>query len=366
MAVPGLLVPSVGPRSDVRWREAVRLAGRLPAGALIACVLLICVHLVARHVLVPTPRAREALRVFFDAAAGQARPQLIIAGDSRGMLIPAAPMMDVLAAPAAAGVNVAAVHCGTTVMRLLLLERAPRCAGRPIVLMCVSVWSINDGKRWLPGEGDEMLWTLPIRDRLRVASFSQACAAEFIAEGRLFEYVSRRFDLVAPAPPLWGFPPMRPEYIAPFSRDAEDRQARVVADAWYAQPRLDGVRWRQFAVDLALLTDAGFQVVLLDPPRHPRWPAHAERLGIAQTDRAFRDRLIEFGRESGVPVLSYEDTWKDEPSADEFYFDLLHLNQAGSDVFAERIAVDLRGLLAAGTLVHPDTPAAEPARRTLP
>ncbi len=337
-----------------RFRR-VRVAAWVPTGALAACLLILALHLLARHVLVPTPRARGALRDIFVAAAGDGMPAVVIAGDSRARLMPTDPIADVLAQPHESGINVATIHCGTTVMRLLLLEMAPRCAPRPIVLMGVSVWSVNDDKRWLPGEGDEILWTLPFSDRMRIATFSQALTAEFVAEGRLFQTISDRFHFVAPAPPVWGSRLERPRTFHAFDRSTLDQQARGLAGYWYGDANLDGVRWRQFELNIALLQEAGLQVVLLDPPHHPWWTEHGRELGVADTDRAFRQRLAQFGARAGVPVLSYDDEWRHGRPADELFYDLMHLNPTGSALFSQRVAEDLKALLADGSLEPPGT-----------
>ncbi len=350
----------------------VRLAGRLPLGALAAGLVVGLIHVLA-GLAYPEPIARDSLRDKVLTLTAGGRPSLLVAGDSRAasQVIPEV-LAGVLGVAGSEVVNIGTPAGEPAVALAAYREFAPRFSHRPIMLLSVGIWSVNDCLHEGVFLGNETLWSLGFIDRWRLTSGAHAIRAVFLPERACAAGLIRRCWPDEPPDPvtrliLSGVMPGGMVFgRAPASmcdrgyvRVTEDvtadpegfaRTTRGVANLWYIGARLDGIRWRLFEANLDRLLADGVQVVLLDTPQHPAVLAALEGTSGAEAADRFHRQLVEVGERKGVPLLSYDGQVFEGRCQDRLFGDASHVNAAGATILSERIGRDLRALIDAGRL----------------
>jgi hypothetical protein len=327
----------------VPW-PALRIA---PCGAGLGILIALAVHLLAAYLLIPDPVAREEIRHRVLALTQSARPRLIVAGDSRAAWhVHPLILGERLGLPPAEVVNIGAVNCGSTPVLAAFREFRDRFADQPLLLLIVSVWSVNDrAPTYLAS--DELLWSVNFVDRLRLVSPVEAVTASFSPERRIVQRLvpwpgSPALELGERG--FTGPPERRGDSL---TGPAADRQARLLEREWYAPSDLAGVRWRALERDVERLLDLEARVVLVEGPEHPAWRRRLDGTPFGATDDLFHEKLAALARRLAIPLLRYESDWCSEPEANQFFHDFVHLNRRGAMALSRRIGDDLVALLAA-------------------
>ncbi|MCP4593145.1 MAG: SGNH/GDSL hydrolase family protein [bacterium] len=337
---------------------------RLPVGALYALLVVASFHVAVACWFVPHPVARASLRHKVIALTEHDRPSLLIAGDSRAewQVIPAV-VSDAARVPVREIVNIAGTACESSAVRAVYREFSGRFAPQPIMLVCLSAWSVND--RSVEGAmlSEETLWSLGFRERLNLVSFPRALSTIFSPERawgrRLTEFVCG----TGPVDVLdRGFSAI-PESSS-VRRTPEWTRTRIarIDEAWFGDAVFDGVRWRLMERDLEGLQKAGVQIVVLDPPMHPVLIGAMAGTSMGAADAQFHRQLRELCGRLRVPLLQYDNDCFGEQDPGAYYDDLLHLNPRGAEVFSACVGRDLSTLIDQGVLKLPSTERDSPAQ----
>lgn len=344
---PGQSASTAARRTLRAWRR------RLPGGLLWLPVLVLLVH-GAGGVFFRQPVASETLRHRTRALTASARPALILGGDSRVQCgLDPTVIADELGLPRPQVANIANSAGDSTRLWCLYREFADQFTERPVILLGVSLFSVNDGAGIVPC--DELLWSVSFRERCQIAPAGRALASCFFAERALWRTLTSP-DWLGGGDNTRSEDPHRYARLTLKHWSATDRRAAAATmhTEWYQAPRLEGVRWAQLQRNLAALTAAGAQVVLVDPPRHPdleKWLAPADQA----TGRQFSRLLAELSTRTRLPLLTCPPNWSGQADADELFGDLVHLNGPGAKLYSRWIAARLGELKAAGLVqLHVD------------
>jgi hypothetical protein len=321
--------------------------GGIPWGAVTALLLVLILHVWASYVKFPQPVARERLRQRIQILTRECRPRLIVGGDSRAAWqIHPSVVAQGLRWPVEDAVSIADTNCDSSCALAAYREFADRFAPSPILLLTVSLWSVNDqGKPLL--ENDELLWSLSFRDRCSLAGPTETLRGVFTPERRLFERLKSSWRGGPSVVPEFGFDGRRGIRPQNFPADAVKRQVRLLEKEWYAGSNLDGVRWRALERDVEMLLDLGARVVLVDPPQHPLWTRRIQGTPLGDVDNRFHLQLVHLAERLGIPLLRYGEAFLNPHDADEIFFDLMHLNRRGAILLSAAVGKDLVGV------VHP-------------
>jgi hypothetical protein len=333
---------------------------RWPCGALIAMLVVAVVHLIVATFVFPEPMPRRDVRRKLLALTRDARPQLIIAGDSRAEcgLIPGM-LAETLDLDPRTAINIAAPACDLPGVLAGYREFAGRFARKPIVIISVSIVEVNDraDEQLI---GDETLWSIDAADRFRLASPKRAVASLFLPERELVRRtvvgpLLLRGDAQATVADQ-GYRGETSRHHYP-----PELLAREIAKldlAWYNQPVLDGMRWRLFCDAVRTLRTLGAQVVLLDSPAHPGLVAATAGTPIADADHRFREQLRAFCRVESVPLLHFtaEQLCSDAAGTSDpasSFVSLLHLNRIGAARLSARVSDAVVEMIDVGVLHRP-------------
>jgi len=309
------------------------------------------VHLLVSRVLVPRPVARDFVRHKVMALTATGRARVVIAGDSRAErhIVP-----DVIAGqlglPADDVINIARPACESSGVLAVYREFADRFCPSPIMLISVSMFSVNDRENEDMHLNDAVLWSVGLVDRFRLVRPQRALLATFLPERALYRQIRDRLRPPRGTVPERGF---RGFYAKP---------SREVFEGWvsyWALHRDDpaeiaGVRWRQLRRDLESLKAAGVQFVLLDSPESPCFLDMVAGSRRGEVEAEFSRRLADLCREMDIPLLSYDTTCFDVADPGCYFRDSIHLNAAGARVFSEIVGRDLHRLVGSGRLRMPE------------
>ena len=341
--------PEIAPRPV---RRSSRF--RWPIGGAYAVAFILIAHTTVSLVLVPDPIADQPLRRKVLALTERHRPRMIIAGDSRAQ-VHVRP--DVLAEsfgwPDSAVVNIGMPIREVSSVLAAYREFSDRFAANPIMLVSVSVFSVNDGA----GGNfihDELIWSLNLLERFRLLPPGRAFLATFLPERALVRRLVRGRhideDTVVPE---FGFVGKSAGGTVRFSHDSVRRQMTGVQRGWFGDAQIDAIRWNRFETDLESLTEEGVQVVLLDSPVHPAFWEAIAGTPLLDVYRRFRKKIRDVGRRLHIPVLQYNSKWLGDADANAMFFNLTHLSRLGATKLSDQLARDLRKLVVAGALTVP-------------
>jgi hypothetical protein len=310
----------------------------------------------------PEPVANESLRQLTTEAVKTDQPRIMIAGDSRAQLgLDDHRLSERLGLRRGQVVNLS-VPCGDSTMFLAAYrEFGGRFAPKPIVLFGASFFSVNDGSS--KTIMDELLWSLPLRERAKIVRPVEAISDVFLPEKflwlRLTAPVRERFPtrVAMYNPPIPAFMNMRNSAAAMLN----PKNIKKIKETWFNRPNIDGVRWAKFVRNMRFLREEGVQLVVVDQPVHPRFLREIANTPVASIERRFHEKLANLCAELRVPLLHYEIADLGNADLDAIFMDLTHFNEAGAAVMTDLVAADLSRLIAAGQvrLLEPAGPAHE-------
>ena len=326
---------------------------KLPAGGGAACLWVALIHGVISIGIFPQPVAREEIRDRVIAVTRDHRPSIVIAGDSRAawQLIPEA-LSVVLSARPQDAVNIALKNSGTAPVAAVFRELGHRFAPSPIVVLSVSIWSVNDRTPAF-ADDDEILWSLSWLDRLRLVGPARAMQTAFLAERRLWQRAGSLLTLQPAEASNREFFGHEAGPAERFTPEGIQRQIDFLNSTWYARPKLDGIRWRRMEADLQSLVDAGVQVVLFDGPQHPALGAGIAGTAAGRADDLFHRRLAVLAKRLNILILRYQDDWYDNEDAADIYYDVMHVTRRGAEILSARVGQDLKSAIDRAVLRMP-------------
>lgn len=323
---------------------------RIPSAFIIAIVLAMMFHLVA-WLVHPQPVARACLRQKAARLMAERRPTFIIAGDSRSECgIEPRLLAAGLGVPAERVANISEAACDTPAVLSAYREFAGQLGPRPTMVLHVSFFGVNDGARGIVG--DELLWRLDARDRLRLAGVSRTFSAWFLPEKAIWQDVMAFWPDGADGYAAAGFE-SQPGCIntRQWSPTYTRKRANSLAQWWYSGVSIEGIRWRQLCEDLRTLHDDGVNLIVVLMPLHPDFLRL--QTPAAQVEREFRQHVCALCASLGVACLSYDADCLQPGSPDLLFHDLLHLNRDGAAIFTARLARDIRGRLQSADRFNP-------------
>jgi hypothetical protein len=336
----------------------VRRSREWPLGLLGAVAIIAGVHLAVRLAW-PVPFANEFLRQRAAAAVKTDKPRVLIAGDSRTQLgIDERRLSTRLGLPEGQVVNVSVPSGDSSMFLAAYREFGEGFAPRPIVLLGVSFFGVSDGSS--ETIMDDLLWSLPMEERLKLVKPAKAISDVFLPEKflwlRLTSPVRQRFPtrIVKYNPPIPATMNVR---SSPSVRNP--RGVERVKQIWFTEPNIDGVRWAKFTRDVRVLGEAGIQLVIVDLPCHPMFMGEIANTPAASIERRFHEKLAGLCVELGVPLLRYDLAALGDADLDAVFMDLTHFNESGAAMITDRVAMDLGRLIAAGQVQLPES--ADPA-----
>lgn len=369
-----------------------RIFARAPKAALLSVPLAGAIHLAMVLLAGPHPEPHRMLRQKAATVLRQRQPRVVVLGDSRAtyQICPGA-------VEAAMGeskldlVNLSMENGDSSAALAVYRAFAHRFAPRPLVLLSVSFWSINDGH---PFEGgSELLASLAFDDRWRLFGGKAACASLFTPERSLVDGCA---SVLAGAPRdvvgERGFRRLDAAFDGGTSPARIEKEWLRIQRTWFANPVIDGVRWRQTVKDITTLHELGAQIVLIDAPFHSVLEQRLAGTPNGKAMNLFQRNMDALAAKLGVPLLRYTNAdlepskvispsrapWTTaansqtsdgnavihqpqemSPGADDlhltasapFFYDLLHLNEVGAAVISRRIGEDLKSLLAEERIV---------------
>lgn len=344
-------------RGGARTARITAILSRLPTGALAAVLFVGLFHLLVSVWIVPHPIAREALRNKIVALTEHHRPSLLIAGDSRAQrhLIPEV-VADQLGLTPDNVVNIASASCESPVVVAAYREFAGRFTSAPIMVISVSIYSINDRANEPSALSKESLWSLGLVDRLRLATLPRALAAIFLPERELYRRLVIRPREPSPAAvPERGFVGIAEDRCIDSTPEGLRPAITYVNRVWFNNAEIDGVRWRQLQADLHNLIDAGVQVVIMNSPDHPAYLQAIAGTSMDTANTEFRRQLSDLCQRLNVPLLHYDADWANGCDPDTLFYDVLHLNRRGAAILSERVGRDINDLIRSGRLRLPQS-----------
>ena len=344
------------------------IISRLPTGALAAALFVGLCHLVVSVWIVPHPIAREALRNKIITLTEHHRPSLLIVGDSRAQrhVIPEV-VANELGTSVDNVVNIASASCESPVVLAAYREFAGRFAPAPIMVISVSVYSVNDRASEPSALSKETLWSLGLTDRLRLASLPRALGVIFLPERELYRRLIVRPREPGPAAvPERGFVGIAEDRCITLTPEGLRPAMTYVDQVWFNEAEIDGVRWRQLQADLHSLVGAGVQVVVLDSTAHPAFLQAIAGTSVDTTNVRFHGKLRALCERMNIPLLRYGINWAGGADPDTLFYDVLHLNRRGAALLSKLVGRDLNALIRCGTLRLPLTDTSALSGPTLP
>jgi hypothetical protein len=336
----------------------VRTATHRPQGALWAVGIILALHGWATLWVYPQPMPRRDLRAKLDPLTAEVQPVVMVAGDSRAEcgLIPRM-LAERLGIPKRTVINIGTPACDMPGVLAAYRAYAERLHPDLILLVSVSVAGINDGALQTM-IGDETLWSLRLRERWSMAPPGRVVQSLFFAER---EWMRRNLT----EPLLTGAP--QSDSVADqgyrgktgrhaYPPDVLATELRKLGDAWYARGAFAGARWRLFRDAVATLRARGVQVVIVDPPVHPRFSAGIAGTSLAPVDARYHEQLAGYCADMAIPYLrvTADELHPAEP-ADSF-ISLMHLNRSGAERMSRQVADQLAVWLEDGVLHLPANP----------
>ncbi len=347
---PGVRALQARRRTLLR-RICTRVAA-IPAGARYAAAIVLIVHLIVATWIVPQPQPGRILAAKVEALTTDARPELIIAGDSRAAchVVPAV-LADELGMPVDAIANIARPVCGPAAVLAGFRAYRARFADHPILVLSAAPWCVNDRPAYLTQAiNDETLWSASLLERFRLVSVRRALNATMLPEKALLGRFSDRPARVQVAER--GYYPLDAKLDSRAETHLE--QVKRTEDFWYVGAKPEGIRWRILEESLRGLLAEGARVVLLDPPSHPALVDAIAKSAHGPVADEYRSALHVMAQRLDVPILSYElDDFARAVHPDEIYADYGHLNRAGAELLSRRLAADLRRMMAQHAVTPP-------------
>lgn len=347
---------NVEPEARAGSHTAIRRCARhVPMGGVYALLFIPLVHLFIANVLVPHPLAKQPLRSKLLALTEGNRAWLLVAGDSRAQVNVRPDIVSTgLGWPAGSVVNFGMPVCEPSAVLAAYRELGDRFAAKPIMILSVSFFSVNDGVQDDRFIRDESLRSMNLAQRIRMLPLKRALASIFLPEQALMRALTNGRhvpdDKVVPES---GFVTKPPGGEKRFSKQAVSRQMDEVNRCWFGTPQIDGVRWRRLVSDLQGLRELGVQVVLLDAPVHPSFWESISDTPRYDVYKRFRSKLVSLGRRLDMPILQYDGEILHGLEPDQAYFNLTHLSRTGATRLSERIAADLMDLIDRGRIAAP-------------
>lgn len=352
----GLAIGSSEENPD--WRAGAPAASRAPAhprrrpsAVFFAIGLAVLIHVGAAR-LRPEPVARPELRDKARSLTRQRTPMVVISGDScvKCGIIPAL-LAEKLGLPSESIINMAESACDTSAVVAAYTEYAHRFASDPTLIVNLSFFSANDGAGDILG--DELLWSLSFRDRLRLAGLARTVRSMFLPEKAVWQDLTRFWPRAVGRYAESGFE-SAPAHLSVNTWTPDHRRDR--ADAlrqwWYNDLRTDGLRWKKLRADLETLAGYARLHVLLMPP-HPSFITHIQDTAAGEAEQRFRAGIQDLCDQLGIVCLSYDAECLRPTDPDCLFHDLVHLNRAGAEVFTTVLARDLAGLKTAHGRAQP-------------
>lgn len=337
------------------WLRARRFYHLCPHGAVLTLVFMLAFHLVATFLISPEARARPELREKILRLTRDCRPQVIIAGDSRAyrQVIPQM-LIDRLGLDQKQVVNISLDACESSAVRAALDEFRGCFADHPILIISVSIWSVNDRANISGLLHDETLWSLPWWERFGLVDNLRAFRSLFLAEKLCYRKLTDRLWAAEDSPnDALGYLAFMNKPVSPDS-DAWRNHMQGVLGAWYNQPKIDGLRWSLLQSDLDYFRRQGFQVVVLDAPVHPHFLKAIKGTENASATRQFHRQLANLCRRQGISLLRYEASLFEPDRPQDYFVDTFHLNESGARVLSRAIAWDLDRLVETQVVQWPD------------
>ena len=331
----------------------IALIRRLPAGALIACTLAPLLHLVMAWIVFPEPQCSPQLRHKLLALTKNARPTVVFAGDSR-MQSGANPLIvaDVLGLSPKDVANIAVEGCAPSNLRAAYRTYAARFAARPVVVMNIAFFSINDSAEVLLE--DETLWSVSVPERFHLVSPSRAFATSFMPELTLVRsIVGDGVRLPDTMNTYRGFGTLHESTINHLSPIQLNAKCRIFRDGWFRNPRIDGVTWRSFEQSVDALRRAGVQVVLVDLPLHEVFESWLAKTPEAEALHRFHTKQAAYCADRGIPLLRYTFNEITQGATGPAFRDFCHLTNVGATRLSQKIAADLQRLMQQGRIHVP-------------
>lgn len=353
--VRDVCVDVVDVRPHARWSAIAAVWRKCPRGGLAALVIAAVVHLLVVGVMVPQPVARHELRRQIMALTEHTKPRLLLAGDSRArmQLMPSA-VAETLGISVDEVINMAGDSCEPAVALAAYREFSDRFAHRPIMVLSVSIFGVNDRAAQPGYVTDEFLWSIPLKERFAFASPVRVLRSCFLAERQLGARLGGLIDsLRASAVAERGFRGIPADNTIASGDDWLPAYLSKLDTVWFNDAVLDGIRWRQFEADVRALRSMGVQVVLFDGPEHPAFLSGIEGTEMGRAYAQFHDRLRALAVSEGIVLLEYGPSWCDGNDPDALFFNLLHVNRTGAALLSARVANDVRQLLNADRLRWP-------------
>ena len=333
--------------------EAIRAGlGRLPWGFLGAVAIILTVHL-SVTAMFPQPVAGSFIRKQAWTGLKAGTPAIIIAGDSRMQLgVNPDRLSERLTLPPGTTLNLAQPLGDSTTSLSAYRTFASRFAPRPVLLLGVSLFSINDGSSEMFSE--EFMRSRSLRDRVRIVRTAEAIAAEFLPEKGLWELSISPITEVCPTQAVRYVPPIPASWnVGTWKPRQTAAKMQWVWDNWFAEPNLDGIRWDKLVADINDLQALGAQVVIVDMPVHPMVCRELAKHRFDQVFKRFHAKLDQFCDQARIPLLRYEIADSEPAHPDAIFMDLTHLNEAGAAIVTDRMAGDLARLIADGRIQLP-------------
>ncbi|MCC7292336.1 MAG: hypothetical protein IT449_09785 [Phycisphaerales bacterium] len=372
-----------------------RILRRMPRAALLGAGLAAAMHYAIVFQVGPHPHPHRMLRQKAAALTAEHRPSVLALGDSRAEF-------QICPDAVATGmnredldpINLAMANGDSSAGLAVYRAFAPACAPRPLALLSISFFSVNDH---YPFEGGgELLASMTFGDRWRLFGGRAALASLFIPErsmidSRLSPFTRAPADVVGEL----GFLRLDPASDGGTSTERIEKEWRRIACTWFLDPVVEGIRWQQTVKDITSLHELGAQIVLIDMPFHPVLERRLAGTPHGEALRLFQGNMDALAAKLAIPLLRYTsadlepaiapgrcdgesppatashalggflDTDKPQdfcagggdlrlPASAPFFFDLLHLNEVGALVISRRIGEDLKALLAEGRIVLHD------------
>ncbi|NOX57291.1 MAG: hypothetical protein GXP29_00335, partial [Planctomycetes bacterium] len=257
-------VAAGAPAGTRRSGEASRVAAVLrrslaypPYAALITVGVIAVFHLIAAHLVVNQPLPDDRLLAKVRALTGDVSPVLIVAGDSRGRTgINPIQIAAALGVPQKSAVNIALPGCDTSSMRAAYRSFVRQETANPIMLMNLTIFSVNDAARKRAEMHDELLWSIDWKDRFRVAPMGRAIVATFQPEKAIYRKMR---DAIFPSVPPITEQGFKGRGSGDWSEAFIASNVRLMSHDWYAGFQSSGIRWQQTERDLLALQTKGVQ-----------------------------------------------------------------------------------------------------------
>ncbi|MEO7425499.1 MAG: hypothetical protein ABI036_09955 [Fibrobacteria bacterium] len=281
-------------------------------------------------------------------------PRILITGDSRAnfQLIPA-----VFEAGTGSSCLNVAIAAGDLITSANALARHPELISRTkLIVISVGIYQINDGSLDAGFMSEASFAELGVPDHFRIFRKRPLDLLRYYREAfRLYrrrEWKGMRFECGDYWTAGYDVYPGKGFYRAERVWNRQIGPDPLLANPWYMDLRLDGIRWRQFRETLERLDQLGIPTVVFQSPYGPTWMRAPENRGAIAAERVFASELSAFakplknvhfldffsasgadrGDSSGAFRLS--ETVHPESLTDSLFYDAAHLNPSGAEIFS--------------------------------